>query len=539
MFQLALVHANVFEAAQRGILAQQTHHDRFAVQHRNHRNANVYFGIINADFDATVLRQSFLRDVEMAQNFYAGNDGRLKLFYLAGHRNFLQLTVNTITDSKFVLERFEMHIGSAQFNRVFQNLIYETDNRSFVFRAVVQIVAFSIFVNYGDAFFFFERANCICTDTEIFFDFALDGFARGKNRFEIQTSQSFQRVKTLRGEKAAGRDFDGTVVALERKQFFLQQNARGKKGKQLTIRLDVFERREAEAVFGREPAENFFLARDVRFGAEQSVRVERRQLPGRDHAFQQLLRRRILNRSGGHESSAFVLNLVYQAEQASLRFLSSRKHSLEVGLRRFKFGLLNLLRGFIFGEQILDLRRRRAVVNCLLQRFRFWTGLTKTAASTGLLTALTAAITSTHHAAHTASHGVHASRHNFGDQRFNRRPFRVVGEIQTIANAVHHALLHRRRIKISALTALTIAPLAATLAAAIIISAIAVAAAIVLLRERVAEAQSQRRRNRAQCDNTIQFHFIFLVMFVLIPWRHKRVSSQDATHMQGTCQINK
>ena len=80
-----------------------------------------------------------------------------------------------------------------------------------------------------DSFFFFERADGIRADTETFFDFALDGFAGGENRFEIQARQSFQRVETLRGEKAAGGDFDGAVHALEWKQFFLQQNARGEK----------------------------------------------------------------------------------------------------------------------------------------------------------------------------------------------------------------------------------------------------------------------------------------------------------------------
>ena len=116
----------------------------------------------------------------------------------------------------------------------------------------------------------------------------------------IQAGQSFQRVKTLRGEKSARCDFDVAVHALEWKEFLLQQNARGKKREKLTIRLHVFKRREAEAVFVREPAENFLFAGQIQF--REHGGVQRRQLPGRDHAFQQLLRRRLLNQWGGHES---------------------------------------------------------------------------------------------------------------------------------------------------------------------------------------------------------------------------------------------
>jgi hypothetical protein len=282
--------------AQRGILAQQTHDDRLAVQHWNHRNADVHLGVFNAHLDAAVLRQTLFRDVEMAQNFYAGNDGRLKLLQLRRHGHFLQLAVNAITDFEFVLERFEMDVGCAQFNRVLQNLVDEADDRSLVLRAFVEIVALGIFIYDLNAFFFFQRADGVRADAEPFFDFALDRLGGRENRLEVQAGQSFQRVESLRGEKPAGGDFDVAVHALERKQFLLQQNARGKKGKKLTIRLHVFERRVAEAVFRRQPAENFFLALDLRLGAKQCVRVQRRQLPGRDHAFQQLLRGTVLNR---------------------------------------------------------------------------------------------------------------------------------------------------------------------------------------------------------------------------------------------------
>ena len=81
-FIFALGHADLAQAAQRGVLPEQTHDDRFAVQHRNDGNADVHFRVVDADFDASVLRQAFFRDVEMAQNFNARNDGGLKMFEL-------------------------------------------------------------------------------------------------------------------------------------------------------------------------------------------------------------------------------------------------------------------------------------------------------------------------------------------------------------------------------------------------------------------------------------------------------------------------
>src|SRR6185436_2086033 len=74
-FFLAHVHAEIVQAAQRGILAEQTHHHRLAMQHRNHGDADVHLGIVHADFDSTVLGKALLGNVEVAQDFYARHDG--------------------------------------------------------------------------------------------------------------------------------------------------------------------------------------------------------------------------------------------------------------------------------------------------------------------------------------------------------------------------------------------------------------------------------------------------------------------------------
>src|SRR5208282_3852458 len=240
--QFAPVHVEFGHAAQRGVLAEQTHHDRLAMQHRNHRNADVHFGVIETNLDAAVLRQAFFGDVEMTQNFDARNDSGLKTFQLRGNGNLLQLAVNAVADTEFVLERFEMDVRRAQINGVLQNLVDEADDGRLVLGGFIQIGVLGIFVNDLKSLFLVERADGVRADAEALFDFALDRFTGSEDGFEVQARQRFERVESLRGEEPAGGDFDRAVETLERKQFLLQQNARGKKREKLTVRFDVVQR---------------------------------------------------------------------------------------------------------------------------------------------------------------------------------------------------------------------------------------------------------------------------------------------------------
>ena len=270
------------------------------MQHRNHRDPDVHLGVVEPDSDAAVLRQAFFGDVEMAQDFDARHDGRLETLELCGHGNVLQHAVNAVTDAKLVLERFEMNVRRAQLDGVLQNLVDEADDRGFVLLGFVEIGVLGIIVNDLESLFLVERANRVRADAEALFDFALNGFAGGQHRFEVQAGHGFQRVEALGGKETAGGDFDGAVDPLERKEFLLQQNAGGKQGKKLAVRVNVVQRRVSEAVFLRQPAKDVFLVLDGGFRANQRRRVSRRQLPGRDHAIQQLFQRDVLSGSFTH-----------------------------------------------------------------------------------------------------------------------------------------------------------------------------------------------------------------------------------------------
>jgi len=57
--------------------AEDAHDDLFAMDRRQDRDAQVDVLALNGHFDATVLGQAFLGNVEPAHDLDAGNDGRM------------------------------------------------------------------------------------------------------------------------------------------------------------------------------------------------------------------------------------------------------------------------------------------------------------------------------------------------------------------------------------------------------------------------------------------------------------------------------
>jgi hypothetical protein len=121
------------------VLAQETHDDRLAVQHRDDGDADVDLGIVDADLDAAVLRQALFGDVQVAEDFDAGHDRRLEALDLGRHRHLLQHAVDAVPDAQFVLERFEVDVGGAQLDRILQDLVDEADDRG-VLGGIVEVV---------------------------------------------------------------------------------------------------------------------------------------------------------------------------------------------------------------------------------------------------------------------------------------------------------------------------------------------------------------------------------------------------------------
>src|SRR5262249_15519516 len=148
------------------ILPQQTHDDRFAVQHRNYGNANIDLAILNPNFDSAILRQAFLGDIQMTENFYAGNDRRLEPLDLRRNRNVLQYAVDAVTNPQFILKGFKVNVRSAEFDRVLQHLIDEADDRRILRRRVEVRVFLGMLIDNLERSFFPERVDRIGADPQ-------------------------------------------------------------------------------------------------------------------------------------------------------------------------------------------------------------------------------------------------------------------------------------------------------------------------------------------------------------------------------------
>ena len=131
-------HAEFLHAAKRGVLPEETHDHGFTVQHRDDGNTNVDVHAFQPEFDATVLREAFLGNVQVAENFDAGNDRGLKAFDAGGNGDSLEDAVHTVTDAEFVLERFDVNVRRAEFDGVLEHLVDEADDRG-VFRGGIEI----------------------------------------------------------------------------------------------------------------------------------------------------------------------------------------------------------------------------------------------------------------------------------------------------------------------------------------------------------------------------------------------------------------
>ena len=80
------LHAERFERELHAALVQEPHDDAFAVQHRDHRHADVDLAAGDAELDAAVLRQALFGDVEPGHDLEAADDRGLEAVDLRRHR---------------------------------------------------------------------------------------------------------------------------------------------------------------------------------------------------------------------------------------------------------------------------------------------------------------------------------------------------------------------------------------------------------------------------------------------------------------------
>src|SRR5260370_38356204 len=121
----------------------------------------------------------------MAEDLDARHDGGLKTLELRGYGNVLQDAVDAVANSKLVLERLQMNVRRAQFNRVAQHLVHEPNDGGFVFRRRVEVRVVAAIVNPLESLFFIERADRVRANAETLLHFPLNGFGGSEDRFEV------------------------------------------------------------------------------------------------------------------------------------------------------------------------------------------------------------------------------------------------------------------------------------------------------------------------------------------------------------------
>ena len=118
-------------------LVEDTHHDRFAVHRRHGRYAQVDFLALHAQADAPVLRQAALGDVEVGHDLDArdhrGRQAPRRRF------DFVQHAVDAVADDQPILERLDVNVGRAHFERIGDEQRHEADHRRFG-REVLQLL---------------------------------------------------------------------------------------------------------------------------------------------------------------------------------------------------------------------------------------------------------------------------------------------------------------------------------------------------------------------------------------------------------------
>jgi hypothetical protein len=176
--------------------------------------------------------------------------------------------------------------------------------------------------------------------------------------------------------------------------------------------------------------------------------------------------------------------------------LSCDQDAFEVGLGGFQLGLLVLPGGAEFGEGVFDVLTMRIVVNNLLQRLLFGSGLRPRAAPPWR-TAMTARTSRTAETAGTPHADFHIPTrvHYFLNLGLNDGPFIIVGDIQVLPNSVHHPLLELGWVKAGARSAGATGP--------------ARASAVVILSEQVSAARPQGGGHSQNAEHYLTFHESF------------------------------
>ena len=121
--------AELVEVEHDGFAIQQAHHHRFAMRGWNSAHAQVEFLALHAQHDAAVLRQTPFRDVELGHDLDARDHrcGQVR----RRRFDFLEHAVHAQSHLQPILERLDVDVGRARFDRALDDQIHQPDDRRF------------------------------------------------------------------------------------------------------------------------------------------------------------------------------------------------------------------------------------------------------------------------------------------------------------------------------------------------------------------------------------------------------------------------
>ena len=216
--------AELVEIQHHGFAIEQAHHHRFAVRGWNSAHAQVELLALHAQHDATVLRQTPFRDVELGHDLDARNDccGQIG----RGRFDFLQHAIHAQPHFQAILERLDVDVGCARFDRALDDQIDQTDHRRFG----GEIAQMFDIVGIGQGGFVADILDDGAHRATAAAVIALDQVGDFRSQADLQTHRaptgqcySLGRIRVLR---IGDQQVDGVFVLADRADGVLFQEAR-------------------------------------------------------------------------------------------------------------------------------------------------------------------------------------------------------------------------------------------------------------------------------------------------------------------------
>ena len=216
------VHPERLQLENHRTLVQDTQHNAFAVNHRDHRDAHVHLATAHFQLDPPVLRQAFFGDVQPSHDLQTADDRRFETMDLRRYRLRLQHAVDPVADHQPRGLRFDMHVAGPRLDRFQQDLVHQPDDRRLLghlgqFRAVqveiLQQLDAVVQFRLGD-----QALDRLAAYSQMLLDQLGDFDPRSQNRDHGQARDRTHLVDRIQIERIAGRHHNRAVVAADREQ---------------------------------------------------------------------------------------------------------------------------------------------------------------------------------------------------------------------------------------------------------------------------------------------------------------------------------